>query len=518
MKFSVGARIGGGFVILLLFLAFIAGEGVNVVNKTNKNLDDIEVRFQRISLDYRIQIAYTNAMYAMRGFMVYGSDRYLDEYRQQMDLTRKLLEERLRNVSAQNKENFERVLEKLNYYDQKASQSIVPLIKEGKTQEAIAEGKTIAPINAEISSLLNRLIIENEGKSKSLIERAVGEGRSGRQTVLILSSIALLLSICLAFFITRSITGPVKTIMQAVQRIAGGDFTQPVCVKVQDELGNLAVAVERTREQLKELVGEIASAAETLTSRSEEVASSSEEISATVEEVASATGEVAATAEKGLDNASLAAAESKRVAEVAQTGGQTIKQTVDKINAIAVTAGRVNQAIQQLGDLSARIENITNTITGIADQTNLLALNAAIEAARAGEQGRGFAVVAEEVRKLAEQSASAAREIGQLIAQVQSGVGEAIRAMEEGAREVQEGVAIASGAGEALKNIEEAIGKSVALVEEITEGAKQTSDGTQQLAASAEQISATIQQITSSTQELAALAHKLQLLVGKFKI
>ncbi|MGB9826879.1 MAG: methyl-accepting chemotaxis protein, partial [Desulfofundulus sp.] len=94
----------------------------------------------------------------------------------------------------------------------------------------------------------------------------------------------------------------------------------------------------------------------------------------------------------------------------------------------------------------------------------------------------------------------------------------AIRAMEEGAREVQEGVAIASGAGEALKNIEEAIGKSVALVEEITEGAKQTSDGTQQLAASAEQISATIQQITSSTQELAALAHKLQLLVGKFKI
>ena len=133
-------------------------------------------------------------------------------------------------------------------------------------------------------------------------------------------------------------------------------------------------------------------------------------------------------------------------------GGQTPDPaTLDKMNYISQSMTKVNDSIQGLGELSTKIGNITDVITGIVDQTNLLALNAAIEAARAGDQGRGFAVVAEEVRKLAEQSAEAAKEIGQMITQIQSGVDVAIKSMDQSSIEVGEGVQLASRSRRSLK-------------------------------------------------------------------
>jgi methyl-accepting chemotaxis protein len=127
-------------------------------------------------------------------------------------------------------------------------------------------------------------------------------------------------------------------------------------------------------------------------------------------------------------------------------------------------------------------------------------------------------VVAEEVRQLAEQSAGAAREIGQLINQIRSGVDTAIKSMEQGVDDVSEGVHLASEAGVALDGIIQAINQNIALIEDITLGARQTSTGTQQLMASNEQVTSTIQQVAGATQELSDIAGKLQMAVDRFKV
>lgn len=518
MKLSVGKKIGGGFLVLLVLLLVVAAVSIVVMSSTGKNLNDIGVRSQRISLDYQIKNSFQGAALGIRGFMVYGDEKYLAQYSEYINMTQELISERISNSSEQARPNFEKALGRTKEYDRQIVQNMVPLLKENKLQEAIAVGATIAPITAEINKTIDDMIQENEKKSTDLVMSTQNGASYSRWVVIALSAIALLVGAILSFFITRAVTRPVEIMMTGVKHLAGGDFTSEIKVKTSDEIGELAGAVNQTREQLKLLIGDIAGIAQTLAAHSEELAASAEEVSATVEEVASTTGEVAAMAEKSMENANITAGESRKVVEVAGSGGVTVRQTVDKINSIAHSVGKVNESIQNLGELSEKIGNIIDVITGIADQTNLLALNAAIEAARAGEQGRGFAVVAEEVRKLAEQSAGAAREIGQLITQIQTGVEGAVKAMENGASEVEEGVRLASGAGTALEDIVQAVDQNITLVEEITQGARQTSEGTQQLSASNEQVTSTIQQVAASTQELSELAARLQKAVDQFKI
>lgn len=328
----------------------------------------------------------------------------------------------------------------------------------------------------------------------------------------------IIVSIVIWWFFTRQLTNRLSYLVNLAGKVTNGDLTQQMKVDSKDEIGLLAGAFNKMIDNLKAMIADVRNTSDQLAAHSEELAASAEEVSATVEEVAGTTNEVAVMAEKSLENADLTAGESKRVVEVAESGSHTVKQTIDKITSISESASKVNDAVQNLGELSTKIGNITDVITGIADQTNLLALNAAIEAARAGEQGRGFAVVAEEVRKLAEQSAGAAREIGQLITRIQDGVDAAIRSMEQGAADVREGVQMASEAETALKNIVEAVNRNIVLVGEITLGARQTSEGTQQLSAGNEQVTSTIQQVASATQELAGIASKLQTSVAQFKV
>jgi methyl-accepting chemotaxis protein len=192
------------------------------------------------------------------------------------------------------------------------------------------------------------------------------------------------------------------------------------------------------------------------------------------------------------------------------------------MEAVRDSSNAVTAAIQALGAKSEQIGGIVATITGIAEQTNLLALNAAIEAARAGEQGRGFAVVAEEVRKLAEESQTAAASISGLIGEIQGETQRAVAVVEDGAKRTEDGVAVVDETKDAFAQISASVGDVTTRVEEIAHTIEAMASSSEQIqaeisavAAVAESSSAATQQVSASTQETSASTDQIHLSARK---
>ncbi len=339
-------------------------------------------------------------------------------------------------------------------------------------------------------------------------------------SLIILGMLAIIILVCGSYF-SASIARPTKNAVAYVTELANFDLTREISQKDlqrQDEFGDLARSFHHMAQRLSMIIVDMAHNSQTLTAQSEALAASGEEVNATVEEIASTANEVVSIAAASFENAQQAVVESQTAGHVALAGNEKVKQTVAKMNTIATSSAETAKSIQNLHDLSNQIGRITGVITDIAEQTNLLALNAAIEAARAGEQGKGFAVVADEVRKLADQSANATKEINQLILQVQTGVDTATTTTQQGVQEVADGVKLAAEAGLALDNIISSMNGVLSRIEDIQEAVKQSRDGMEQVAGSNEQITSTTQQTSAATQELAEIANQMQLTVGQFKV
>ena len=518
MNLPGGVKRGGGFSLLLILLFVIAAVSMWTMNDTKSNIDYADTKSERLILDYQIAGAFQDAVLSVRAFMLYRDEQYLHQYQEEMAQTQELLRERIENSADETRIVMEAALAQAIEFDDQVIKRVVPLVNGGLIDEAMAVAASLAPVTAEINGVFQERTVANEAEIKDSLAATAASADVGQRTALIAGIAALVTGLFLAIFITRSITRPVGMMMGGVERLADGDFTQPINVKSSDEIGRLAESLNHTREQLRTLVAEIVEAGQLLASHSQQLASATEEVSATVEEVASTTAEVSNISEQGTANALEAVRDSEIVRSVAENGNTAVSDTVEKIQGIAEVSQQAHAAVGELGNISAQIGEIIEVITGIADQTNLLALNAAIEAARAGEQGRGFAVVAEEVRKLAEQSADAAKEISGLITQVQEGVAQAVTAMDRGITEVQSGVEVANTAGQALNEIISAVERTVAVITGVADGAEQVKGGAEQVKEATEQIASSIEEVTASAAELAAMADKLSAGVAKFRV
>ncbi|MDC2866812.1 methyl-accepting chemotaxis protein, partial [Bacillus sp. BP-3] len=257
---------------------------------------------------------------------------------------------------------------------------------------------------------------------------------------LIVAVIALLLGGVIIYFITLSITKPLKQLVVSSHKISEGDLTETIEIRSNDEIGQLGKGFNEMAGSLRELISRINSSAGHVAAASEELTASVRQASEATEQITMAIDQVssgAVTQTKGVeqgaillqevtegiqrvtDTSSSIASSSAYTRQKAEDGDKLVEQTVNQMQSIHQSVAESDAIIQLLDNKSKQIGDILEVIQNIADQTNLLALNAAIEAARAGEHGRGFAIVADEVRKLAEQSSSSSNEIGKLITEIQ---------------------------------------------------------------------------------------------------
>jgi methyl-accepting chemotaxis protein len=312
-----------------------------------------------------------------------------------------------------------------------------------------------------------------------------------------------------------------------------GDLTKRVPVgRGADELTNLARDFNLFIQKMHGAVSLVNQATNRLATSTIELSTTTDNVVRAAEgqdaraiQSASAVEEMTMTAGEVARNSTEAARIAQETAETARSGQEVMSQTVTGMQQVSEAVVQAANIITNLGRSSDQIGEIVRVIEDIADQTNLLALNAAIEAARAGEQGRGFAVVADEVRKLAERTTKATKEIGDMIRQIQQDTKIAVASMDQGTNQVGQGVELANKTGEALSKIQSMINSTAGMIQQIASAAEEQSSATRQIAGDLEAMTQTTRQTTSGIGESAQACHELSMLasdlqktVGAFKV
>jgi methyl-accepting chemotaxis protein len=316
----------------------------------------------------------------------------------------------------------------------------------------------------KMTQALNELTAINKkgaGEATDLAQQVFGSAQSWVMGMIVLTA---LITLVLAWGLTRSIVQPLAQALGIAQVIAAGDLTADIVVQGRDEPARLLEALKAMQLSLRRTILRISDSSSQLASASEELSTVTEDStrglhqqSLEIDQAATAVNQMTAAVEEVARNAVATSQASDESERIAQRGRQQVKETVASINHLAED---VTQTGDQVGVLAQKVYGITkvlDVIRSVAEQTNLLALNAAIEAARAGEAGRGFAVVADEVRALAHRTQSSTQEIELLVSDIRQGTDQAVEAMQGSNSRARSTLELAQSAGVALDEIAAAI-------------------------------------------------------------
>ena len=453
--------------------------------------------------------------------------------------------------------------EMLGYWDsfKKSMPAVMTAVQQGGTQAGIDEyNRKGKDDTVKLRDSLNSMTNITKEKAKAANEAAIESGRSSMMVMLITTIVCVLLLLAFSYKLINSIRDALNIMVHVCDKLSSGNFivrTEPSQRK--DELGDVHRALYDMTLKIGDLLKEVSKTTEQMAAASQQLNSSSMEsanaatsVAQSVADAASVVVQQQTAVTNGTDSvASISQSvksisqeteeisqEADQAAKKAEAGNLVVEKSVNQIHSVEEKVRTTARLVDELGARSQEIGAIVDTISDLAGQTNLLALNAAIEAARAGEQGRGFAVVAEEVRKLAEQSATAAQQIADLIGRIQNDTSKAVASMDSGRQAVVQGAESVEGLRQVFEEINglvidvagkiESMSDSIQHVadqsseitnhmEQIDTGAAKVADNMQSISAATEEQSASAQEIASASDSLARQAQDVQEKLQKFK-
>jgi methyl-accepting chemotaxis protein len=384
----------------------------------------------------------------------------------------------------------------------------------------------------QMGEQLNKLVALNTGYAKTASADA-GEHYSNAITgIIAVAVLAAMMTVLLAWLLTRSIVTPLNRALQAAETIAGGNLTKAIEIDGKDEPARLLGALSTMQANLRQTIEQIAGSATQLGAAAEELSTVTAEASRglqqqnnEIEQAATAVNEMTAAVEEVARNAVSTSEASNQSTQAAREGRDRVVETVDAIQTMTHDVQNTSVMIEGLAAQGRDIGKVLDVIRAIAEQTNLLALNAAIEAARAGEAGRGFAVVADEVRALAHRTAQSTQEIEKMVAGIQNGTGEAVSSMQQSNQRTQSTLEMARAAGVALEQITQSIHlineRNLVIAsasEEQAQVSREVDRNLVNIRDLASQSAAGANQTSAATHELSRLAVDLNALVSRFVI
>ncbi|SHK58310.1 methyl-accepting chemotaxis protein [Desulforamulus aeronauticus] len=517
---KIGTKIWLGFVSVLLLMTVMVGITYYQLGQIKSEMNTlaeqripVTIASQRLALNHMKQAA------SLRGYLASGDAKFQNDYHEAKEKTDEQLAILEKTIETEeHRERLKQVKQVMGEFDPMPPVMFKLYQEEGQKASVNYLINIAAPVHAKSLTEINKFTeMQEESIHEDTLHVAAIEKKIEKQLLLLLG-VAILLGAVIAYFIAKPIEKALSNVTQASAEYANGDFRKEITASSADEIGQMAAALNKMRENFVGVILKLKDSSEQLNDAALGLAAQTQQTSAGATQTAGNVTEIAATVEEVAGNAQEVAGLSEKTAREAELGYQGSEQVTRQMAVIASSSDEAASVIEALSQTLQQVNQIVELITNIADQTNLLALNAAIEAARAGEQGKGFAVVAEEVRKLAEKSAVAAKDISQMIGRVQVESKRAVEAMSNGNEQVKEGLLVVGEVGQKFHVIIESIEKLAQQIRSVAVASDQISEGIQNVASTTEEQSASIEEVTASTEHLTKMASDLNEMVHRFKV
>ncbi|MFZ6724759.1 methyl-accepting chemotaxis protein [Undibacterium sp. MH2W] len=494
-QLRIGTRLAIGFGVILISLVLILIFG-SVLSANNRKtmMKGIELSHTKTALAATMKTSMLEGGLAIRNI---GLQTDLGEIEKQKLIIKN---QRTRFIEARDKlvamgltASEKSILDQVASLDQQVdapTKEAFKMLVSFNGEEAVKLIATqIDPLQQKALVEISKLVDLQDAASVELSTTAENSASKLVGVLTAVGAVVLLAGVAFSMILTRSITRPLSEAVDIAQRVAAGELSHREAATGSDEISELLNALKEMNDNLFKIVSEVRQGTDAIAIASSEISTGNADLSSrtetqagALEETASSMEEITATVRHNADNARQANGLVTSASQFAIQGGEEVGKVVDTMNSIK--------------ESSRKIVDIISVIDGIAFQTNILALNAAVEAARAGEQGRGFAVVASEVRNLAQRSASAAKEIKNLI-------GDSVEKVDSGSK-------LVDAAGKTMKEIVTSVKHVADIMSEITAAGLEQSTGIEEVNRAITQMDEMTQQNAALVEQAAAAAESME--------